>query len=415
MNRYCAVALYVSLTGLVAHAEDHLRAPLVTLGRPLALDAAVTPISYSEPVKGPTANAPELESGPAWPGVSVGTPHALTPGTAPSPTANNGMIVSSEGDLPVPTPLPGAAALSEISGSAGNGDALFGCDCLGCVTGGKRRLFESDHAFPMYISPVTSPFLFEDPRALTEVRPIFIYQSTPSSNYIFKGGNLDYFGTQLRLAVTDRLSFVISKLGFIWDEPRDGGKPFGSDAGFAELDFGPKFTFWRNEDTHSVAAVGMTAMLPTGPSSVFQNTGRGSLVPYLSFAQDFLCSDFGSLNVMSTTGYSFALDNRRTDYYYSGLHLDYDVGNRHKFYPLVELNWFAYTSAGSARTLGFEGRDLINFGSTGVSGIGSLTIATGARYKFNDRLQTGVAVEFPLTATQDLINFRVTWDVIVQY
>ena len=40
--------------------------------------------------------------------------------------------------------------------------------------------FIGDRAYKL-LKPVTNPFLFEDPRALTEIRPIFMWQKTPSS------------------------------------------------------------------------------------------------------------------------------------------------------------------------------------------------------------------------------------------
>src|SRR5262249_35049902 len=63
----------------------------------------------------------------------------------------------------------------------------------------QRCLFQSDHCFDNFISPITNPFLFEDPRALTEIRPIFIQQGSPSSQYIFHGGSEQFLGTQLRV------------------------------------------------------------------------------------------------------------------------------------------------------------------------------------------------------------------------
>src|SRR5262249_37634984 len=81
------------------------------------------------------------------------------------------------------------------------------------------------------ISPVTNPFLFEDPRSLTEIRPIFIYQRIPGGQPDFFGGNISYFGTQARVAITNRLSFTINKLGGIWINPNDAS-PIGGDGGF---------------------------------------------------------------------------------------------------------------------------------------------------------------------------------------
>src|SRR5205823_12336335 len=124
----------------------------------------------------------------------------------------------------------------------------------------------------------------------------------------------------------------------------------------------------------------------------------------------------GSFNFMNTTGYAIATDNRRTDYLYTQFHLDFDVCNWHKFFPLIELNWTHYTQNGGARDLAFEGKDLFNFGSRGVAGHGELSLAFGARYKFSEAFQLGGAIEFPLSRPRnDLDAFRITLDMIFRY
>ncbi len=135
----------------------------------------------------------------------------------------------------------------------------------------------------------------------------------------------------------------------------------------------------------------------------------------MSFGQNFLKSSFGSFNFLSTIGYSVATDSKRSDYFYSSYHFDYDVANLHKIYPLIEFNYYHYTDAGKDRPLGFEGLDLINFGSTGVSGRDYLSMAVGARYKFSERFQTGLAFEFPLTDPHDLLDYRLNLDVIFRW
>ena len=62
-----------------------------------------------------------------------------------------------------------------------------------------------------------------------------------------------------------------------------------------------------------------------------------------------------------------------------------------------------------------EGRDLINFGSSGIAGGHSFSIATGIRYKFNENIQAGIAAEFPLVRKYDLLDFRLTVDLIFRY
>src|SRR5262249_25639815 len=158
---------------------------------------------------------------------------------------------------------------------------------------------------------------------------------------------------------------------------------------FSEIHLGPKYTFLRNECTQTLGAVGLTFEIPAGPSKVFQDTGNLSLTPYVTLGQNFLKSSYGSFNALGTFGDSFPVDNRRTDFFFNSYHLDYDIANAHKFYPLVELNWFHYTRNGGARDIDFEGKDLFNFGAEHVAGHNDLSIAVGARYKFSEAFQLG--------------------------
>jgi hypothetical protein len=272
--------------------------------------------------------------------------------------------------------------------------------------------FRSDHMFDGFSSPVTNPFLFEDPRSLTEFRPIYIYQKIPGDQPDFRGGNVSFFGAQGRVAITDRWSVVFHKIGGIRVNPGNGA--LGDNTGFAELWLGPKYTFYRGEETGAVAAAGLQFQLPIGSKSVFQDTGTLSLVPYLSYGQNFL-RDFrlGSFNVLASTGYSFSTNRERSDYYYLSGHLDFDVGNFHRFYPLAELNWVLNTSNGRSLPIGSEGRDLINFGGQAKHGL--LTAAFGARGKITERAQLGGAFEFPLAGPKDLFRYRFTVDFILRY
>jgi hypothetical protein len=281
--------------------------------------------------------------------------------------------------------------------------------------GAGRACFQSDHAFDGFISPVTNPFFFEDPRALTEVRPIFIYQHVPNHTPIFGGADIEFFGLQARAALTERLSLVLSKLGWVWAEVHEPAPGFASHTGFAEVQLGPQYTIIRNEKSGTLLALGVNFDIPAGPHKVWQDTGNLSISPYLSFGQGFCLPIVGNLHFLNTTGYNFSTNNQRSEFFYSSFHLDWDVADWHRFYPLVELNWFSYTSGGHGPPLGFEGTDLFNFGATGVSGHNDLSIAVGARYKFTECVQFGAAAEFPLIGSHDLSNFRLTVDMIFRY
>ena len=279
-----------------------------------------------------------------------------------------------------------------------------------------RGWFQSDHCFDNFASPVTNPFLFEDPRSLTEFRPIFMVQGTPLSNITFHGGDIEYAGIQGRVALNERWSIVLSEIGVVWMEPHRTFDGFNSHDGVSELRIGPKYTFFRCESSGTVAAAGLNFDIASGDSKVFQDTGTLSLEPYISVAQNFGRTSFGSFNVMNTTGYSVATDNERTDFLFTSLHLDFDVANTHKIYPFIEMNDFYITAAGKALpNLDFEGRDLFNFGGGGTSGDNTFTMAVGTRYKFNEHLQAGAAYEFPIGGHRDLIDYRLTFDIILRY
>jgi hypothetical protein len=377
-------------------------APAATLGLPEPLsksttrDVGVTPVAYTP--------QPAATFGPI---IRAQAPDVPAPGTAPVQS------VPPLNDVLVPAPIADPAGLH--APAVGNPAWLNG-GWLGTYQGCTgRACLQSDHCFDSFISPVTDPFRFEDPRSLTELRPIFIWQQTPTKNTPYHGGDIEYFGLQARAAITERLSFIITKLGWTWQEVHEPAGDFESHSGFSELQLGAKYTFLRNENWGTVGAFGLTFEAPVGDKNVFQNTGTLSVRPYLSLAQNFCKSSYGAFNFMTTIAGSFALDNKRTDYIYTGLHLDYDVANLHKIYPLMELNWTYYTSNGHARDQNFEGLDLFNFGANSVSGQNHVSLAVGARYKFCEWLQTGIAAEWAVAGKKDLQDFRLTFDVIFRY
>jgi hypothetical protein len=166
----------------------------------------------------------------------------------------------------------------------------------------------------------------------------------------------------------------------------------------------------------NVAAVGLNIEAPIGSKTVFQDTGSLGLDPYVTYGQTFGRSSFGSFNFIGEAGYSFAVDNKRSEFLHSSLHLDYDVVNAHRWYPLLEMNYFYYTKSGRNTTLnGFDGADLVNFGSSDVGKRNFLTLAPGLRYKFNENIIVGGAVEFPISTQKELQDYRFTFDVIFRY
>jgi hypothetical protein len=369
----------------------------VPLTQPGQSPATVTPVTHTEPA-------------PSEPIIRAQAPDP-TPPSPPPPAGpfipNNGYDPGAPLDQPLHGPGFWDRCRNVIHGiGSGNGHQTFP---------------ESDHCFDDlgFISPVSNPFFFEDPRALTELRPLFIYQTAPNSTPIFRGGHSEFFGVQGRLAICERWSIVINKLGFVSLNPKEGDDVVRGGTGFAEMNIGPKWTFYRNEARAAAAAAGINFQLPIGSSREFQNTGNFAFDPYISYGKGFgrLPSGWGSFGFLASAGYSFGTDSKRSEFIHSSLHLDYDVGGLHRFYPLVETNWFHYTKAGRQTDLGFEGADLVNFGSSSLGGRDLVTIATGLRYKFGgrDNIQAGLVGEWAVTSQKDLQDFRLTLDFIFRY
>ncbi len=277
----------------------------------------------------------------------------------------------------------------------------------------KNGLFSSDHEFDNFVSPISNPFLFEDPRSLTEIRPNFIYQKIPSPQPNFQGGNIWAAALQGRIAITNRFSITLNKIG-VTGVNSSSSSPLGDHVGLTELWFGPKVTVIRDEEYGTILAVGSQFHVPLGSGSVYQNTGKLSVVPYATFGQTFLKTRLGSFNTLLAAGYSFSINNARSDYFYSSAHVSYDVGNYHRFYPVAELNWFQVTTNGTSNIIKGEGRDLVNFGGEG-KGSSLLTGALGARYKVTKNIEVGAAYEIPLVGNRDFFSQRFTVDLIWRY
>jgi hypothetical protein len=375
--------------------------------------------------------------------ITLGQPTPLSVDGAPQ--AVQPVVRGQIGDPPPPTPPPFPGGAGVVVGVPNNnavydrgmvnndsdlgsfwtrtGDGLKRCwdditgNAAGAFQGGAagRQPFQSDHAFDVFSSPTTNPYFFSDPRALTEIRPVFIWQNTPNNNPVLRGGNDFDYAFVGSVAITENISIVINRLGFTTIAPHDN-PTLGTNTGFSELMLGPKLTFYRNEATQTVAAVGLIFDIPDGSGAVFQNTGHLMLDPYFSIAQNFGKNPYGSFNFMNTTGYTFRTDNTRTEALFSSFHLDYEIGKR--FWPFIELNWRLYTRSGGENDVGFEGNDLANLGAEHIAGQNELNLAFGTRIKLNNFIFWGIAAEFnvlPNGSGQHLDQFRLTTDLIFRY
>jgi len=266
---------------------------------------------------------------------------------------------------------------------------------------------QSDRAFPGFVGPISNPVLSKDPRSLTEARFMFVNDSIPPDHPL-RGGNFQVIGLQVRVALTDRLSLTVDKGVYAWIHPGSGPEQDG----FINIAAGLKYLLVRDVENQFLWSAGFMYEPQTGEGSVFQNQGHGVMTAFTTAGKQL--ADY--YHVLGTFGYQFPLDsNQNSSFFYTSLHLDRQVCGW--LYPLIELNWFHYAAGGDRGlppALG-EGDGLLNLGTSGVAGNDLVTLAAGLKAVVSEHLETGVAWEFPISNRKDLIDNRLTFELILRY
>ncbi len=304
--------------------------------------------------------------------------------------------------VPAPDYAPASASCPPASAPT---YTMTNVDCV-TTSGGSNKLLgliaPSDHGFDNFISPMTNPIYFEDPRTLTETRFIFANQGIPSS---LGGGNAQVMAMQVRAALTENLSIIATKDGFIFPE-----NPLLSD-GFLDVNAGLKYNLYKNYANQSLVSTGFTFGAPVGSHQSLQGKGNGELNMFLSGGQQI----GDNWHVLSTFGARIpANNNAYSESTYFSNHLDRKLG-KSGFYLFTEANWYHWLSNGNQFPAPVEGGDLFNLGSTNVLGHDIVTGAYGVKYKPNGNLEIGLAYEIPYTDRRDLLQNRLTADLIIRF
>lgn len=255
--------------------------------------------------------------------------------------------------------------------------------------------------FDDWISPMTNPVFFEDPRTLTELRGIFIQHKIPQTA---GGGDVQLYALQIRAALSDRLSLIATKDGYIVSQ-----NPLIQD-GWADVALGLKYNLLKDYCTETLISTGFTYEMPVGTPRALQGNGDGEFHLFVTGGTE-ICCDW---HYLSAFGLRLPVDDQaeESSLYWSN-HVDYHFG--HGFYALTEFNWFHWTESGAGGINGVSGGDLFNLGSTGVAGNDIVTGAIGVKYKPNRLTEIGVAWENPLTERRDVLENRLTVDLILRY
>ena len=280
--------------------------------------------------------------------------------------------------------------------------ACENCNCLGNGILGFGMIKKSDHCFDDFISPMTNPVFFEDPRNLTEARLIFFNHKVPLAA---GGGNVQLYALQLRARLSEKVSLIATKDGYVTSNNAL------VDDGWADVSLGLKFNLRRNVAKQRLLSGGFTYELPVGSTRTLQGNGDGEFNLFLNGGTRIGCKS----HWVTATGFRLPVNptDESTSWYWSN-HLDRKIGQR--LYLLAEANWYHWLQAGQDGPVpGVEGLDVFNFGSPGVAGNDIVTGAFGLKVKPRRNSEVGVAFEFPLTEREDIIDNRLTVDAIIRY
>ena len=271
----------------------------------------------------------------------------------------------------------------------------------------ERGCLQSDYAFPNFIGPITNPFLSKDPRSLTELRLVIIDNNIPTDHPLH-GGNFQIIGLQADVALTDRLTFIADKSGFAWFNPGTGPDTDG----LMDVAAGLKYLIIRDVADQFLWSVGAQFEPRTGEARVYQSQGEGVFTGFTTAAKQL----GNCWHLLGTAGYQFGLEsNQSSSFYYASTHIDRQFFGW--LYPLFEWNWYYYSESGNRGippAFG-EGDGLLNLGTSGISGTNLITAAVGLKAAICPNFEVGAAWEFPLTSRKDLIENRLTAEVILRY
>lgn len=261
---------------------------------------------------------------------------------------------------------------------------------------------ESDHQFTDFISPMTNPVYFEDPRTLTEARMIFINHAIPDS---LGGGTVQLYATQLRAALTENLSLIATKDGYIVSET-----PLIDD-GFADVSAGLKYNVYKDVCTQTLLSVGTVFEIPAGSHTAAQGNGTGEFHLFATGGTEFA----PGWHLVSGSGFRLPTDtSAQNQMWYWSNHVDKKLGCS-GFYLFTECNWYYYMSSGNGLQAPIGGGDLFNLGSISMAGESAVTGAYGVKYKPNKHVEVGLAYEIPYSQRRDLLQNRLTADLILRY
>lgn len=295
------------------------------------------------------------------------------------------------------------------------------------VTEPAAPIIPTTNAFENARRPISNPTLFDLALPSSNVHAIFMYQNLSNSvattiGAVPMGGDMQVYALQLEWALTERLSLVATKDGYVDFKP-DANALWSNQTGFANIAGGVKYAFIYDPVKALVVSGTATLEFPTGNHKVFQGEGDGSINLILSGLKMW-----DRFQLATGGGFSIPFDSQLSSRSFLSAHVSYEV--KPWFIPLAEVNWHHVISTGNGRpnffrqvggavpvVATFEGFDLLNFGSSNASrNRDFVSAAFGFRSRVTPCIDLGFAYELPLTdKKKGIMDNRFTVDFIWRF
>lgn len=253
--------------------------------------------------------------------------------------------------------------------------------------------------FEKMVLPVSSPLYFEEPFIRTSFRFLYIYHDFPKGSTL-RGGHLQTFALQIRLALTERLAFLATKDGYSMVR----AKVLPHADGWNDFRIGLKYAIAYDiqPDEEWIFSGGLRWEWDGGDEDVLQGDSQ-ELSPFLTYAHRW-----DKFNFMSGLSWRIPMDHH--DAVHSLLwdfHFSYELWEN--IYPLVEFHGLHYLSSADRLPFDVEALDYGNIGSSGVNGNSVYWAGVGFRWHVTPHISAGATYEFPLmNPDRDIFEERVT-------
>ncbi|MCB9851299.1 MAG: hypothetical protein H6817_11420 [Phycisphaerales bacterium] len=262
---------------------------------------------------------------------------------------------------------------------------------------GWEGLIWGDPYFKDVPRPVSMPYYFEDPFINTDLRLVYVWHNIPEGSQL-RGGEVQVWTAQIRLALTERLQFIATKDGYT--RMHTGITP--DNDGFNDFAIGLKYAFWVDHESNWIMSAGARWEWNNGDLGVLQGN-QDEISPFVSFHKGW-----DKTNLIGAVNWRAPVNSHQGTHSLTWhLHMDYELCPN--FFPLIELNGIHWLSNGDRLPLSVEYLDVGNLGSSRVSGRDFFSVGLGFRWKLCDYATLGTTWELPLESKNENIqDSRVT-------